>query len=88
MGGETASNHVCGTFVKVHTMNTRHESRKTHSLSTPTSCSKTLVVISFLSVKYYAIKTGPNKSIGSGGQLSVYFTFLLLKCNVYKAKKD
>ena len=59
-----------------------NESRRTHPLSRPISCSKTLIMISFLSVKYYLIEAGPNKSICIGSHLSVYFTFLLVKCKM------
>ena len=73
-------------FLKVHTINIRNESRKTHFVSTLTSCSKTLIVISLLSVKYHIIKSDPNKNIGTDSQLSVCFTFLFVKSKIYKAK--
>ena len=63
--------YKCGIFVKVYTISTRNESRKAHSLSARTGCSEILIAISFLSIKYYLIEADPNKSIGTGSQLSV-----------------
>ena len=48
-------------------------------LLTPTSCSKTLIVIWFPSIKQYPIEAGLNKNIDTISQLSVYFTVLSVK---------